>query len=410
MSSSEEKPLEIQILQFTLHREFYGAINHILSEDMFEGLSKTIFRTILNCHEDGEFNLTKDEVHSRLLTANPALVKSTREDIADIFSKMADPPENINIEVQKKVVQEFWARDQARLIGEKAIDIYTGTSIDFTDIKSLLDKVVDTTIASGETYTEFNMDVLEMFEQKELGSDFPFELGLIKEKVDGLSRGNLGIIFARPETGKTTFCADLCASYLRAGHSVVYWANEEPAREIRMRIIQSYFRITQSDLLKDKHEYVRKTKEEILPNLTILEAVGTSIEELDRYCKLKKPDIVFADQLDKFRVAGDYARVDEKLRQVYLTAREIAKRNNLLFWAVSQASFEAENRMEINYSMMENSRTGKAAEADFIVGIGKTGEVTSDNFMRYLCVSKNKINGWHGTINANIDIHRGFYY
>ena len=60
--------------------------------------------------------------------------------------------------------------------------------------------------------------------------------------------------------------------------------------------------------------------------------------------------------------------------------------------------------------MLENSRTGKAAEADFILGIGKTGEITADNYMRFLCISKNKINGWHGTINSNIDINRGFYY
>ena len=48
MSSSEEKPIEQQILQFILHREFYAGVKHILSEDMFEGLSKTVFRTILN--------------------------------------------------------------------------------------------------------------------------------------------------------------------------------------------------------------------------------------------------------------------------------------------------------------------------------------------------------------------------
>ena len=46
--------------------------------------------------------------------------------------------------------------------------------------------------------------------------------------------------------------------------------------------------------------------------------------------------------------------------------------------------------------MMDNSRTGKAGEADVIIGIGRTGDVDDDNYMRYLCVSKNKINGYHG--------------
>ena len=32
---------------------------------------------------------------------------------------------------------------------------------------------------------------------------------IIKDNLPGMSRGNLGIIFARPETGKTTFCVSL---------------------------------------------------------------------------------------------------------------------------------------------------------------------------------------------------------
>ena len=140
-----------------------------------------------------------------------------------------------------------------------------------------------------------------------------------------------------------------------------------------------------------------------------MDSVGSSIEELDQYCKLAEPDIVFADQLDKFRVNGDFGRGDERLKEIYVKAREIAKRNDLLFWAVSQANYEAHNRMSIDYSMMDN-RTGKAGEADVIIGIGRTGDVDDDNYMRYLFVSKNKINGYHGMINANIDVQRGFYY
>ena len=53
-----------------------------------------------------------------------------------------------------------------------------------------------------------------------------------------MDRGNLGIIFARPEVGKTTFCAFHAASYVKQKQKVVYWANEEPAEKIKLRIIQ----------------------------------------------------------------------------------------------------------------------------------------------------------------------------
>jgi replicative DNA helicase len=410
MSSSEEKPIEQHILQFILHRDFYSGVKHILSEDMFEGLSKTVFRTILNCHDVATTNLTAGEVHSMLLTSNPALTKSSREDLADIFNRMRDPSEEQNVDLHRKIVEDFWARDQARIIGERAIDIYTGDSTDFAPIKSILDRVSEHSIKGSETYTIVEEDFLELIEREEEGVDFPFDLNIIKDNLPGMSRGNLGIIFARPETGKTTFCAHLCASYIKNKHKVVYWANEDKASKIKLRIIQSYYKATKQEMIDDKTIIHEKYIKEIKPYFTLVDSVGTSVEELDQYCKLAEPDIVFADQLDKFRVSGDFGRSDERLKEIYIKAREIAKRNDLLFWAVSQASYEAHNRMSIDYSMMDGSRTGKAGEADVIIGIGKTGDVDADNYMRYLFVSKNKINGYHGMINANIDIHRGFYY
>ena len=131
---------------------------------------------------------------------------------------------------------------------------------------------------------------------------------------------------------------------------------------------------------------------------------------MDEYAKLNKPDIVFCDQLDKFRVAGEYNRGDERLKEIYVNGREIAKRNNLLFWAVSQAGNDAHDRQFIDYSMMDNSKTGKAGEADIIIGIGKTGSSEVENTVRHICISKNKINGWHGMIHAQIDIATGVYY
>ena len=91
-------------------------------------------------------------------------------------------------------------------------------------------------------------------------------------------------------------------------------------------------------------------------------------------------------------------------------AREIAKRNRCLVWAVSQANYEGHDRQFIDYSMLDNSRTGKAGEADMIIGIGKTGSSDVENTMRHICISKNKINGWHGMINSHIDIQTGIYY
>jgi hypothetical protein len=53
--------------------------------------------------------------------------------------------------------------------------------------------------------------------------------------------------------------------------------------------------------------------------------------------------------------------------------------------------------------MMENSKTGKAAEADLIIGIGNRTSNDPTNNMRVLNVSKNKITGWHGDPSCTLD-------
>ena len=60
----------------------------------------------------------------------------------------------------------------------------------------------------------------------------------------------------------------------------------------------------------------------------------------------------------------------------------------------------------MTYAMAEGSKTGKGAEADVILGIGKhngdneDGEVDNS---RFLTISKNKLSGYHGTIVVTLE-------
>ena len=73
---------------------------------------------------------------------------------------------------------------------------------------------------------------------------------------------------------------------------------------------------------------------------------------------------------------------------------------------MSQLSADAEGRSVLNQSMMEGSRTGKAAEADLMILIGKSPNVEGqdeESPIRHINVAKNKLTGWHGIINVELD-------
>jgi replicative DNA helicase len=408
MNLSSGISIDRQVLGYCLNIDFFSKVKNKIDREMFDTELREIFDTLVYSHTKYNRTLSVSELQGIFNDRNPAMPNSSRNRVQEIITQLI--PLESSDDVHTDLVNNLWLRDKARQIGEKALDIFTGESEEFGELKKLIEVVEDGRIGDKTTYTIVDKNLDELLTEEAGDNDFPFKFHLINEHIKGLDRGNLGIIFARPEVGKTTFCCFIASSYIKQGFQVVYWANEEPASRIKLRIIQSYFELTKDEMIEKRFDLLDRYRTEIEPYLVIMDSVGTSIEEVDEYAKLNKPDIMFCDQLDKFRIKGEYNRGDERLKETYVTAREIAKRNSCLVWAVSQASYDAHDRQFIDYAMLDNSKTGKAGEADVIIGIGKTGSSEVDNIVRHICVSKNKVNGWHGMINVQIDVQKGVYY
>ncbi len=406
---SRNTSIELQVLGFLLNNDFYNRVKNIVTRDMFEGRYATVFDAITHGHKKYDVTLHPRQLAAIIADRNPATPLSAMEELYGIANDLSTHMSDAG-DLEMDIVRNFWVRDRARQIGEKAIAIFTGESEHFGELKTLIDMVEDGRMSDKTTYSEMDKDFVQLMEEETGDPDFPFTWDLMSEHLGGMDRGNLGIIFARPEVGKTTFCAFVAASYIKQKHKVVYWANEEPAEKIKLRIIQSFFGLTREEMKAGADALSHRYAEEIAPYLTVMDSVGTSMEELKEFAQLNEPDVMFCDQLDKFRVAGEFNRGDERLKETYVVAREVAKRNKLLIWSVSQASFEAHDRQFIDYAMLDGSRTGKAGEADVIIGIGKTGTSEEENTTRHICISKNKLNGWHGMFTSHIDVQRGVYY
>ena len=84
-------------------------------------------------------------------------------------------------------------------------------------------------------------------------------------------------------------------------------------------------------------------------------------------------------------------REDLVMGAVYQWARELAKRYCPVI-GTSQASGEAEGEKYLHMGHVSNARTAKQAEADAILGIGKTHDLGFEK-VRYFNISKNKLLG-----------------
>ena len=367
-----------------------------------------MWQALVDAHAEYSSDLTGAELQAYFDSRHPALPDSTRYRYWELFYTLED---NIgkNTDLQERVIRDLWMRHRARIISELSVNIFLGKENNFGELKRLIESTAEDSIGEKTTYTEVDQGLVELLDSLSLTPDFPFAWKPLSDVVPGLDRGHFGIIFARPETGKTTFISFLAKKFLEQGFTIAVWGNEEPAVRTKLRIIQSYFEVTREELYEGKDEFAEIWLEQINNRLHVLDCVGTTIQEIDDWCKINKPDIVFIDQLDKVKIAGKYNRGDEKLKEIYLQAREIAKRNKCLVWGVSQASAEAEGMRNVEYQYLDNSKTGKAGEADLIIGIGKRNDDQGRDGLRHLCISKNKQNGWHGSIDVRMDMHRAQY-
>jgi len=392
--------VEKSLLKSLFNHNFYMEVKPFCVDRLFPDTVQMVWGSLKHAHEHHTSDINATELKAIFLATNPAAT-SAQKQVFDILVAEIQEAETISVDVAKSTIQAMWKREMAREIAEKAVDIGNGGTTSFADIEALISKAADNTLPQ-ETYVEVSDDIDKLLEEASDGHRWMFNIPGLREKVNGIGHGEFAVVFARPETGKTAFHVSLSAApsgFISQGASVHCIVNEEPAYRTMLRAVSAYTGKSRDEIIANPDE----TKQLFSPvkgKLKYIDSVDFSVEGLDAYVRKKKPDILIIDQLDKIHVDGSFARTDERLKAIYVYAREIAKRNGISVIGLSQASADAEGKTILSMDQLENSRTGKAAEADVIIGIGKSpmSNDGEDSPARTINVLKNKITGWHGVI------------
>lgn len=225
-----------------------------------------------------------------------------------------------------------------------------------------------------------------------------WRLDFLNKALGSLRKGDFGYIFARPETGKTTFLASEISYMLEETDGNILWFNnEEQDSKVILRVYQAFFGITLEQLLANIPKYEGLFETATGGRFKFFSIDRCNKRDVERLLDLYKPALTVYDQLDKFR-GFDADREDLRLGSIYQWAREMAK----LYGAgigVCQADGHAEGVRWLTMEHCANAKTSKQAEADWILGIGKT-HTDGAEFIRYLSICKNKLLGDEDSIPA----------
>jgi len=304
-----------------------------------------------------------------------------------LFKQLRDV--QVTPDVGQDIVDKHIQRKNALKLSELAFEVSQGTKTpeQLSEFLSTT-KTTETTVTSLE---ETSNDLESLIEHVHSTPGLRWRLDCLNKSLGSLRKGDFGFIFARPETGKTTFLASEVTHMLTQSHDSLIWLNnEEDGWKVMLRVYCSYFGVSSDVIMANIKRFTEIFKQEVGSRFKLFDSATISRSDVERLVERLNPQLVVYDQIDKIKgFAND--REDLRLGSIYQWARELAKGSHAAI-GVCQADGHAEGVRHLTMEHVANAKTAKQAEADFILGIGKDGNPDLAT-ARYLTISKNKLLG-----------------
>lgn len=290
--------------------------------------------------------------------------------------------------VAEAILQQIKARKAALSLSEASFELSQGRG-SLEEVRSLLNDLDDK--APIEEFDRVTTDLEALVDSAVKTPGLRWRLNCLNVSLGSLRKGDFGFIFARPETGKTTFlCSEGSYMLSQAESPIVWFNNEEQGEKVMIRMYQAFFGVRLDQLLENVQKYKQSFQQQVGDRFILVDNAGIDFRNVERIVHSVQPALIIYDQIDKIK--GFKAdREDLALGAIYQWARELAK-NYAPTIGVCQADGSAEGQKWLTMANVANAKTSKQAEADWILGIGKTHDEFSE-FTRYFNISKNKLMG-----------------
>ena len=405
--------MELSLIRSLMNREFYEEHRGARCPDrLFSKDIRKIKQSIDSAMERYERTVTPDEIEALFMANNPTLTTAQKQAYSSLFNNIKRE-QPMGSDVAQEVLSKLFQKVIGEEIATLGCDYVDGMQTSLDPLRQILEQYGDDFTPSAKVEWD-DIELETLLARNDLEARWTFNIPSLTRKVEGVNDGHLIEVGARPNTGKTSFHASLIASpggFAHQGANCIILCNEEGYHRVGARYLTAATGMTMQEIKKNPSK-ARDLYAPVKERIKIKDATGRDMAWVESICKAYKPDIVLLDMGDKFARTGGYARPDEALKANAIHARMIAKQHECAVFYMSQLSAEAEGKIVLNQSMMEGSRTGKAAEADLMVLIAKNPPVQGqdeEDIERHLNIVKNKLTGWHGSVHCQLEYQTARY-
>jgi replicative DNA helicase len=241
--------------------------------------------------------------------------------------------------------------------------------------------------------------------------------GLDRIMGGGLGDGELGVVIAPPNRGKSFALTNIGAGAILEGFNVAHYTLEMPERQVEKRY--------DNRLLQKDTNYLKENGSKAFQALINMQkfikgdlvvkkyrtneaSVNTLRSHLTRLHMEKnfKPDLIIVDYADLLQPRRTYSDKRFELESVYLDLRDLGTEYGCPVWTASQANRGALDKKVITIGDLAEA-FNKANIADFMVALCQTVEEKEDGVMRWH-VAKQRDGEANLTLEGDIDYLTAF--
>lgn len=414
--------LYYKIIYLLLNKEYFDKYKDaiVLEEIKYNG-NPVIYKLFISLfHLYEKTNKSDNSVEDLHVVYKSLYPGDNEKEMELVFNKIFREGSEANKDLLVSYLKEIKGRQVAFQLAKFAIEVSDGskTLTQFAEALGEARKGLDEAEAVKEEVVFVSDNLEELYNKNVKERGLRWRLNSLNKTLGSLRKGDFGFVFARPETGKTTWIAceaTYMASQLTDEDGPILWFNnEEQGDKVMLRCYQAALDKTMQELSLDLKENNKKYHDLIKNKIKIFDKdkiYKAEVESLTNNCR---PSLIIFDQIDKIE-GFEADREDLKLGEIYKWARSLAKRYCPVI-GICQADGTGEGIKALNMSHVANAKTAKQAEADFILGIGKSHN-KDEQIIRYFNISKNKLFGdddsdparKHDLWEVEIDPHRARY-
>lgn len=366
---------------------------HVMKLDNLERTQAEVLQTIDELYQlfPDKRTLTYQEVSAYLSKKNPSRDITYLTDVLTSAEKQDIGPEITQNLIEGLIEFQYAAKSAAIsapiISNQKRGSWHDGMTTLIGEYEELV-----TGLTKPDTLNDCDMSFEDAISFRARDSGIKWPIKILNKCIGGVEP-SLGLVIARPDTGKTSFILN-CLAYFAAqikgtDNQLLYCGNEEGIIGLKARCGVSLLGVETEWAEQNPKPFGQEVSKRGGDHIRFHGGVK-STRDVETLVKRYSPLVTVADQIGKFRLPGKQSdNKQDELASVYGWFRDLSQRYNTMVIGVAQADFKGANTQWLTMENINASKTDVPGELDWGIGIGFLFEQGME-FVRFINIFKNK--------------------